>query len=147
MARTNESQLQQEIMAWIGQNQYVYLASCDKKQARVRPVVLFTSENRYFFATFSGDSKVAQIQNNKHVEICIPLNEDGHTGYIRLTGIATIVHNAALKAEASERCFFFDQYFNGYDDPDYTLIEFDPDIAEYLRPGESHNQSVNLKRY
>lgn len=147
MARTNESALQQEIMAWIKQNQYVYLATCDKKQAKVRPVVLFIYDDRYFFATFSGDSKVSQIQNNKFVEVCIPLHESGHTGYIRLSGIAIIVNNAALKADASECCFFFDDYFNGYDDPDYTLIEFDPDFAEYLRPGESFNQSCNLKRY
>ena len=130
MARINESQLQQEIMAWIGQNQYVYLATCDKKQPRVRPVVMFTHDERYFFATFSGDSKVAQIRNNKFIEMCLPLTEDGQTGYIRLSGMASIVNNAALKAEASERCFFFDQYFHGYDDPDYTLIEFDPDYAE-----------------
>lgn len=147
MARINESQLQQEIMAWISQNQYVYLATCDKKQARVRPLVLFMHEERYFFATFTGDSKVAQIQSSKFVEICIPLTEDGQTGYIRLSGIASIVNNAALKAEASERCFFFDQYFHGYDDPDYTLVEFDPDYAQYLRPGEGFSQGCNLKRY
>lgn len=145
MARINESQLQQEIMTWIRQNQYVYLATCDKKQPRVRPLVLFIYEERYFFATFSGDSKVAQIQNNKFIEICIPLTEDGHTGYIRLSGTASKVNNAALKADASERCFFFDQYFNGYDDPDYTLFEFDPEFAEYLRPGEGFSQSCNLK--
>jgi general stress protein 26 len=147
MAKTNESALQQELLAWIRQNQYVYLATSDKNQARVRPVVLFLHEERYFFATFSGDSKVAQIQSNKNVEICIPLTEDGQTGYIRLRGFASIVNNAALKADASERCFFFDQYFSGYDDPDYTLIEFDPDYAEYLRPGETFSQGCNLKRY
>jgi len=147
MARTNESALQQEILAWIKQNQYVYLATSDKRQARVRPVVLFTIEDSYFFATFSGDAKVSQIQANKLVEVCVPLSEDGQTGYIRLSGIARIVSNAALKAEASERCYFFDEYFNGYDDPDYTLVEFDPDFAEYLRPGETYSQSCNLKRY
>ncbi|PKN72507.1 MAG: hypothetical protein CVU50_06515 [Candidatus Cloacimonetes bacterium HGW-Cloacimonetes-3] len=147
MARTSESALQQEIMACIKQNQYVYLGTVDKKQARVRPVVLFMHDDRYFIATFSGDSKVAQIQNNKQVEVCIPLLEDGHTGYIRLSGLASIVHNATLKADASERCFFFDEYFSGYDDPDYTLIELDFDYSEYLRPGERYSQSCSLKRY
>lgn len=146
MAKINESALQQEMLAWIKQNQYVYLATSDKRQARVRPVVLFIHADRYFFATFSGDAKVAQIQANRLVEVCIPLSEAGHTGYIRLGGTAKIVTNAALKAEASERCFFFDQYFGGYDDPDYTLIEFEPDSAEYLRPGESFSQNINLKR-
>ncbi|MBW6514794.1 MAG: pyridoxamine 5'-phosphate oxidase family protein [Candidatus Syntrophosphaera sp.] len=145
MARVSESALQQEIMAWIGQNQYVYLATVDKKQPRVRPVVLFIHAGRHFFATFSGDAKVGQIAANKWVEICVPLSEDGHTGYIRLSGTASIVNKAALKAEASERCYFFDEYFRGSDDPDYTLIEFLPEAAEYLRPGERYSQSLNLK--
>jgi len=147
MARTNESALQQEILAWIKQNQYVYLATSDKNKPKVRHVVLFMHDERYYIATFSGDSKVSQIANNKFVEVCIPLLEDGHTGYIRLGGLARIVHNAALKADASERCFFFDEYFNGYDDPDYTLIELDFDTAEYLRPAERYSQTCNLKRY
>ncbi len=147
MARTSESALQQEIMAWISQNQYVYLATVDKKQPRVRPVVLFIYDDRYFFATFSGDSKVGQLAANKWVEVCVPLHESGNTGYIRLSGIAMIVSNAALKADASERCFFFDEYFNGYDDRDYSLFEFEADIAEYLRPGERYSQTCNLKRY
>lgn len=147
MAKTNESALQQEIMAWVKQNQYVYLATIDKKQARVRPVVLFMHDDRYFIATYSGDSKVNQIQSSKQVEVCIPLLEDGQTGYIRFSGRASIVHNAALKADASERCFFFDEYFSGYDDPDYTLIELDFDYAEYLRPAERYSQGCSLKRY
>ncbi len=147
MARTSESALQQEMLSWIKQNQYVYLATSDKNRPHVRPVVMFLYEERYFVATFSGDSKVNQISNNKLVEVCIPLLEDGHTGYLRLSGHASIVHNAALKAEASERCFFFDEYFSGYDDPDYTLIELDFDYAEYLRPGERNSQGCNLKRY
>ncbi len=42
--------------------------------------------------------------------------------------------------------FFFDDYFSGYDDPDYTLIELDFDYAEYTDP-ESYSQGCNLKRY
>ncbi|OQC11069.1 MAG: General stress protein 26 [Candidatus Cloacimonetes bacterium ADurb.Bin088] len=147
MSRTSESALQQEIQAWIRQNQYVYLATVDKKQPHVRPIVLFLHDDRYFMATFSGDSKVGQIAGNKWVEICVPLHEDGNTGYIRLTGTARIVSNPSLRAEAAELCYFFDEYFNGPDDPDYALIEFEPNYAEYLRPGERCSQSCNMNRY
>ena len=147
MARINESALQQEMLAWIRQNQYSYLATVDKKQPHVRPIVLFSFDDAYWLVTFSGDSKVQQIAGNKWVEICVPLMEEGQTGYIRLCGTATIVTSKTLKAEAAEQCYFFDEYFNGYDDPDYTLISFDPSDAEYLRPGESFSQSFTLKRY
>lgn len=147
MARASESALLQEMMAWIRQNQYVYLATSDKNQPRVRPIVLYTYDDRYFFTTFSGDSKIGQISANKLVEVCIPLSEDGQNGYLRLCGTARIITNSSLKAEAAEHCYFFDQFFSGYDDPDYTLIEFDPQYAEYLRPGENHSQGCSFKRY
>lgn len=147
MAKTSESALQQELMAWLKQNQYAYLATLDKKTARVRPIVLFIFDERYYIVTFSGDSKVGQISANKGIEICVPITEDGQTGYVRLSGIAWLVKDSGTKAEAAERCYFFDEYFSGYDDPDYSLIQFDPDSAEYLRPGETYSQSCQLKRY
>ena len=101
MARTSESALQQEILSWIRQNQYVYLATVDKRQPYVRPMVLIVFDDRYFFVTFSGDAKVHQIANNKWVEVCVPLYESGNTGYIRLTGVAHIVKNQVLFLELS----------------------------------------------
>lgn len=147
MARTNESALQQEIMSWIRRNQYAYLATVDKKQARVRPIVLFWVEDRFTMVTFSGDSKVQQIAGNKFVELCVPITSEGQTGYIRLSGIAKIEVSPAAKREAIEYCYFFDEYFQGIDDPDFTLVSFDPEWAEFLRPGETYNQSCQLKRY
>ncbi len=147
MARVNESALQAEALSWIRQNQYSYLATLDKKQPRVRPIVLFSYNDAYWFITFSGDSKIQQIASNRQVEVCIPLHQDGQTGYIRLTGTASIVNNNNDKAEAAEQCYFFDEYFNGYDDPDFALISFDPSDVEFLRPGENYSQSFTLKRY
>ncbi|MDZ4121274.1 MAG: pyridoxamine 5'-phosphate oxidase family protein [Candidatus Cloacimonadaceae bacterium] len=147
MAKTNESALQAEIQSWIKRFQYSYLATIDKNRARVRPVVLFWVDDRYSIITFSGDAKVQQIAANKNIEICIPIREDESTGYIRFLGTAKISTNMAEKSEAAEYCYFFDEYFRGVDDPDFTLIFFDPSEAEFLRPGETYCQSCILKRY
>jgi len=90
---------------------------------------------------------VGQISSNKRVEVCVPISEDGQNGYIRLMGSAKIVTNNDLRAEAAEYCYFFDQYYSGWDDPDYTLIEFYPEYAEYLRPGENHSRGCTFRRY
>ncbi len=147
MARTGKSSLQQEIMAWLKANQYAYLATCDKKQPRVRPVVLFYVDDRFWVVTFSGESKVQQISSNGAIEVCLPLIEGGHTGYIRFSGYARIVSDNVQKRKATEFCYFFDEYFDGVDDPDFSLLELDLIEAEFLRPAETHGQSCTLRRY
>ncbi|MDD2332523.1 MAG: pyridoxamine 5'-phosphate oxidase family protein [Candidatus Cloacimonetes bacterium] len=147
MARTNESLLQQEMLSWIKRDQYAYLATLDKKQPRVRPIVLFYVLDRYFIITFSGDSKVQQIVSNSAVEVCVPISEDGQTGYLRMSGNAKLCTRIEDKRDAAEFCYFFDEYFRGIDDPDFTLIEVFPGEAEYLRPGETYSQSCQLRRY
>ncbi len=147
MARTNESSLQQEIMSWISRNQYAYLGTVDKKQPRVRPIVLFWVDDRFSMITFSGDSKVQQINGNKYIELCVPIMDSGQTGYIRLAGVAKVENSMNAKREAAEYCYFFDEYFRGIDDPSFTLISFDPEEAELLRPGENFSQFCQLKRY
>jgi len=147
MARNNESLIQQEILSWLKRDQYAYLATVDKKQPKVRPVVLFNVQDRFFIVTFSGDAKVQQINSNREVEICTPISDSGDTGYIRLAGTAVIVTKPDDKQNAIDFCYFFDEYFSGSDDPDFTLIEFFPVDAELLRPGETFSQSCQLRRY
>jgi general stress protein 26 len=146
MARVNESALQAEALSWISKTN-IPIWQRSIKSSPGTPIVLFSYNDAYWFITFSGDSKIQQIASNRQVEVCIPLHQDGQTGYIRLTGTASIVNNNNDKAEAAEQCYFFDEYFNGYDDPDFALISFDPSDVEFLRPGENYSQSFTLKRY
>ncbi|HPT71534.1 MAG TPA: pyridoxamine 5'-phosphate oxidase family protein [Candidatus Cloacimonadota bacterium] len=147
MAKVNESALQSEVMSYFGRYQYAYLSTCDKNQPRVRPVALFYVEDRFWVVTFSGDAKVSQIRSNRNIEICLPIREAGDTGYIRATGTAHIDNDSYNKREASEFCYFFEEYFSGVDDPDFTLLALQLDEFEYMRPGESFSQKFTLRKY
>jgi general stress protein 26 len=145
MAKANESALQNEVMSYIGRYQYAYLSTCDKNQPRVRPVALFFEKGKFWVITFKGDAKVNQIKNNRNIEICFPIKDDENTGYVRANGVAYIENNTQLKHEASEFCYFFDDYFSGIDDPNFALLCLEMVDFEYMRPGESFSQKFTLR--
>lgn len=147
MAKNNDSALQSEVMSYIRRYQYAYLSTCDKNQPRVRPVALFYVDGSFWVVTFKGDAKVAQIRNNKLIEVCFPIREEGNTGYIRATGTARIDNDSYNRQEASEFCYFFEEYFSGVDDPNFTLLEIQLDEFEFMRPGETFSQNFTLRKY
>ncbi len=144
MAKSNESQIKNEIYSLLRENQESYLATSVNDQPYVRPLILFYAYNRFWYISFKKDAKTAQIRSNKKIEVCIPLHESGNTGFIRAQGTAKIVNDQNLKAEAIDFCYFFDEYFDGVDDPDYLLIELFFDQMQLMRPGETYSVKVNL---
>lgn len=144
MARNYDSQIRQEVFSHFSQSQYVYLATMDKKTARVRPMTLFYVDHRFWMVTFHSDAKLNQIHVNKGIEICYPLLVEGNQGYIRAKGTVKVVHDANLRNEAALFCYFFDDYFDGADDPEFILLEYEFDEIEYMRPGESDAQSFKI---
>ncbi len=144
MGKNNDSQIKQEIFSLIHENQYCYFSTSLNNQPFLRPMVLFYAYSRFWIVTFKKDAKIQQVQTNNKIEICIPLHETGNTGFIRAQGIAKIIKDNNIKREAIDFCYFFDDYFEGIDDPDYMLIELIFDQMQLMRPGESYSTKLSL---
>ncbi|HPY95622.1 MAG TPA: pyridoxamine 5'-phosphate oxidase family protein [Candidatus Cloacimonadota bacterium] len=144
MARNTESKLKNEMFSLIRENQESYLATSLNNQPYVRPLILFYAWGRFWYISLKNEAKTAQIQSNKRIEVCIPLRESGNTGYIRAIGSAKIVNDPNLKYDAIDFCYFFDEYFDGADDPNYILIELFFEQMELMRPGDSYSEKINL---
>jgi general stress protein 26 len=144
MGKQNDQISLGEIFSYITENQYIYFATTQDKQPKIRPMVLFYYRGRFFFVTFTGDAKVGQIKSNKQCEVILPIEDDvGNKGYIKMTGNARINTDANDKDEAQYFCYFFDNMYDGSDDPDFTLIELDFETYELFRPGQNHSVKVN----
>jgi general stress protein 26 len=139
MGRKAEQLTVNDIYSFIGDNQYVYFATTLDNQPKIRPMVLFYIRGRFFFVTFKSDAKIAQVRSNKLCEVLLPLKDEiDNNGYIRMTGTAKICDDVDMKQDAEYFCYFFDQYFDGADDPDFCLIELFFDSFEYMKPGDNH---------
>jgi general stress protein 26 len=139
MGKNKDYLNEDEILSYVRDNQYVYLATILENHPKVRPMTMFYYHGRYFMVTFINDSKVLQIRNNKNIEVILPLKEEpNRDGYIRFSGIAKIINDPSLKQEATYFCYFFDEFWDGSDDPEFCLLELIFDSYEYMMPGNNH---------
>ncbi len=125
-----------EIWDFFGDYQGIYLATAEDKRPFVRPVTLAFMDSRFWVFTGTNDAKVRHIRSNPRIEFCLHLKKGDHTGYVRASGKAEVILDKETRMRMAERCEYFDKYWNGLDDPSYTLLEIRIEEVEYLKPGE-----------
>ena len=141
----NQDQISvQEIYSYISENQYVYFATTLESQPKIRTMVLFFFKGRFFFVTFTNDSKVLQIKNNKLCEVLLPITDElGNRGQIKMTGKAKICTDPDDRQDAEYYCYFFDDLYEGTDDPDFLLVELEFESFEIMKPGNRHTTKIH----
>ena len=125
-----------EIWNHFKDTQYVFLATVEGDQPKVRPVTLIYFDQRLWITTGTKNAKVKQIVKNPKIEFCFYFEERGQEGYIRVSGLSQIIDDRKTKVKIAEQLDFFNEHWKSVDDPNYTLIEIIPKHIEYLREYE-----------
>jgi len=136
MAQSSDG-IQREVWEHLKDRQSAYLATAEGDQPRVRPVTLLDVDEKFWIATGTRSQKARQIRRNPNVEICIPLGDQESSGYIRIAGVASVVHEDALRQSIGEKFGYFGQFWSDSEDADYTLLRIRRVEIEYMRPGEN----------
>jgi len=123
---------------------YVFLATREDDQPRVRPVTIVNFDQRFWILTGTRSAKVTQIRENAKIEICLLFEEGRHQGYIRAAGFAKIISDRETKVKVAKHCDFFNRHWESPNDPNYTLLELKLDEIEYLRPKENAVRKFKL---
>ena len=126
----------EEVWAHFKDRQFIFLATSEEDQPRVRPVTLFYLDGRFWVLTGTENAKTKQISKNSKIEFCLLLQKGENRGYIRAAGSAKIIQDRKTKGKIAEQCDFFSEFWKSPDDPNYALIELHPTEIEYLRPNE-----------
>jgi len=127
--------IKQEAWSRFKDFEYVMLATEEGEQPRVRPVTLISYDHKFWVATGTKDAKIAQIQENQHIEICLQFQVETGGGYVRVAGKGEIVTDHETKKKLAEHIDYFDKYWTDVDDPNFTLLLIVPSEVEYLPPG------------
>jgi len=128
--------IKQEAWSHFEDYQYVMLATTEGSQPRVRPVTLINFDKTLWIGTGTNSAKVKQIRDNSNIEFCLQFERDSGNGYVRVVGVANIVTDKKTKARLADHIDFFNNHWEGIDDPTYTLIQITPVEIEYRRSSE-----------
>jgi len=134
MGRTLEG-IKAEVWGHFKPGQCVYLATAEGDQPRVRPITLLDLEEKFWIATSPRSAKARQILRNPNVEFCFPLSADCGQGYIRISGIATVVRDVDVIERIGSQIPFLTEHWTGTQDPNFCLIRITRVEVEYLEPG------------
>ena len=111
------------------------LATHGPEGPRVRPVTAVPFGDSLYVLTGTQDAKVSHLTQDPRFEFYVLVREGERIGYVRFQGEAQFVEDMALRKEVGEASGFMDQYFEGPEDPNLTLLRLKPRSAEILRPG------------
>jgi general stress protein 26 len=125
----------------------VYLATVEGSEPRVRPVTLVESLGRLYVLTSTQCRKVREIKENSNVEIVRMVEHGGNRGYVRITADASIVENQTIRESVAAVTSYFETFWKGANDPEFTLIQISPRRVTYLRPGDDDERSVESLRF
>lgn len=134
MSRTLD-EIKAKVWTHFQSGQQVYLATAEGDQPRVRPVTLLNLEEKFWIATSPRSTKARQILRNPNVEFCYPLSEESGNGYIRVSGIATMIRDSEVIERIGSQIPFLIDYWTGTKDPDFCLIRITRVEIEYMEPG------------
>lgn len=91
----------QDVAAFLEKNDHFYLATCDGKGARVRPIkYTLIADNKLLFVTSAKKEMHAQLVANPNVELS--RTAEDKSAYLRYKGTAVPCSDAAVKAKLLE---------------------------------------------
>ncbi len=139
-----DDDLIQEIWRCFGPQQYIYFATVEGDQPRVRPVTLVHFRKRLYVVTGSGDAKVKQLKNNPKTEFCLLLEKRGEKGTLRAECLARIIEDKKAKTDIFNEVSYVEEFYKSPEDPGYALVRLKPVGFEYMKPGEMQAVKVKL---
>ena len=133
-----------EIWSYFDGMPTAYVATVAEGRPQVRPLTVMHVDGRLYTLTGTESNKVKQIRTDPRFELCITWKDGESTGYVRAEGEAEIVEDPAERAAAADAAPYFDTYWNGADDPTYTLLHMRMETIHLMRPNEMEEVTINV---
>jgi general stress protein 26 len=135
--------IRQSILSILKPLQTVMLATCHEGKPHVRPMILIYHQEKFFFATGTADAKARQIAQNPNVEMCLYIDEEKGSCYVRASGILEAVVDPEIRSMVHQVAKFIQNYFPLPDDPGFALYRMHWQSVEYMKPGQSQTETID----
>ena len=123
--------LVQQALAVIRADRLPYLATVEGDQPRMRPITPVKVDGfTVYVANLRAYGKTAEIKSNPRVELCYL---DGHQDQVRITGLAEVVNDPALKQEIWDANPRIRKYWHTANNPDFVLSRVVPTRVRFMK--------------
>ena len=134
----------QQALAVIYADRLPYLATVEGDQPRLRPIAPVKTDGfTVYIANLRSYGKTAEIESNPRVEICYL---DGHNDQVRITGVAEIVTDKAIKAEIWDSNPHIRNYMVNVENPDFILYRVVPTRVRFMKEWALTYREVPFKQ-
>ena len=118
-------------LATIAAARFPMFASVDGDQPRARPVSPVKTEGfTVYVASMRASGKTGELERNGKVELCYM--DDNHD-QVRITGVAELVTDAAVRQEIWDANPLLRVYFQSIDNPEFMLYVVKPQRVRFMR--------------
>ncbi len=122
----------EEIIDLIKDSGFGFLATTEKNQPRVRPMMPYLDEDGTLLLALLANSRtIKQVQENPLLEICYV---DRKMWLCRVSGKGKVTNTLEKKELVWSNIPMLRQYFSGPEDPNYILMEITPESVEAMTP-------------
>jgi general stress protein 26 len=136
--------LVQQALEVIRSDRLPYLATVEGDQPRLRPIAPVKTEGfTVYVANLRSYGKTAEIETNPRVELCYL---DGHHDQVRITGVAEVVTDPAIKLEIWNSNPHIRKYLISVDHPDFILYRITPARVRFMKEWALTYREVPFKR-
>ncbi len=137
-------QLVERALAVVRADRLPYLATVEGDQPRLRPVAPVKTDGfTVYIANLRSYGKTAEIEANPRVELCYL---DGHNDQVRITGVAEVVTDKALRQEVWDSNPHLRKFLVEIDNPDFLLYRVAPTRVRFMKEWALTYREVPFKR-
>jgi len=124
-------QLAQQALAVIRADRLPYLATVEGDQPRLRPITPVKVDGfTIYVANLRAYGKTTEIESNPRVELCYL---DGHHDQVRITGLAEVVDDPALKEEVWTTNPHIRKFMMSVENPDFIIYRVVPTRVRFMK--------------
>ena len=132
----------QEVVDLIRDAGFGFLATIEKKQPRVRPMMPYLTDDGELLLALLGRSRtIPQIQESPLVEVCFV---DRKMWYCRITGKAKISADLSKKEILWNAIPMLRQYFSSHQDKNFFLAVISLEHVEAMTPHQKLPESISF---
>src|SRR6187549_277487 len=124
-------ELLEQALAVIHADRLPYLATVEGDQPRLRPIAPVRTDGfTVYVANLRSYGKTGEIEANPRVELCYL---DGHNDQVRITGLAEVVTDPALKEEIWNSSSHIRKHLGDPEDPESILYRVVPTRVRFMK--------------